>query len=105
MKEIATLSAVIAIQIFAILLMVGGLGQALGFLGKKQTPWSFASRPFKRLFRAIWRMAGLALRRLAIALWRLWIAFWRNCPTASGIVLAILIAGAIFLTLVYAGFV
>jgi len=122
MNQIISSLMTIALLIFAMLLLIGGV---------TGNPWTFATAPFRGMmrwvsreirtflqgtWRYLWRQVGRGLRfllglfgqginRLIVVLWRGWVYLWRNHQTLSNVVLIIILATIIFSLMVIAGFV
>ena|SRR3990167_8929805 len=108
MDEIMSSLLVIAIGVYGILLMLGGV---------TDNPWRFASRPYRWLFRTMQnivqntlrrslRLLGRTLQGLVNLMWSGIITFCRRFPKTATTLVIILILGTIaVIVLAQAGFI
>jgi len=91
MENVLTQLLTLAVMIYGLLLMVGGL---------TGNPWKFANRPYKWLF----KKAENFLRGIIKMLWKMLSAFCRRYPLVAT-VFAVALAIIAFVAMVRAGFI
>ena len=104
MDQVMSSLLVIAITVYGILLMIGGV---------TGNPWKFANRPYqwlflttcnmlRRFFRTTGRTLQNGLRHSLRHLWKGLSTFWRNYPRLSGIMLGVVLSIiVVILTMIY----